>query len=115
MTKALMKTVERWEIAFRDEMLRAIDAAAGPPEDRRRIIDILVQRPLLSIDMFTWMVDHLICAIDDETVREIAVGILRDEYSGPNHRYEFLMEIAQLGVSKRWVLQQRTSTTTREV
>lgn len=112
---SLMKTVERQEIAFRDEMLAAIDVASGASDDRRRMINILVQRRILSIDMFTWMVDHLICAIDDDEAREIAIGILRDEYCGPNHRYEFLMEIVQLGVTKRWVLRQRMSATTREV
>ena len=103
------------EEAYAKEVTRAIDAAAGPAVDRRRIVEILIQRRLLSINMFTWMLDNLICAMDDDEVREIAIGILRDEYAGPNHRYEFLKEIAGLGIPRRDVLQCKPTSVTRKV
>ena len=107
--------LDRQETSLTDKMLESINEAVGQPVDGRRIVEILVQRRLLSINMFTWMLDNLICAMDDDEAREIAIGILREEYAGPNHRYEFLMEIVDLGLTRRDVLRRKPSKVTEDV
>ena len=102
------------EERFAGELSSAIDAAVGEPPDPTRIRDVLVQRRLLSIHSFTWMMDNLICALDGDDAREVATGILRDEYAGPNHRFEFLKEIEALGHSRRDILECPPTPTTRE-
>ncbi len=110
----LARTIKQ-EAALTGQMVAAIDRAVGSPVNARRIVDILIQRRLLSINLFTWMVDTLLCAMEGDEARDIAIGILREEYAGPNHRYEFLMEIVALGIQRRDVLRRKPSPVTKQV
>jgi hypothetical protein len=60
--------------------------------DNKFLIEVLHQRRYLALH-FTLFCDIIICALEDETARGVAVDIVRAEYIGSNHREDFVREI----------------------
>lgn len=111
-----VKRLLELELEQTDRFMEFLENRSAPvPANREVLIGVLKQRRLLSLDLFIWTLDRMICALECDQAREVAMGILREEYAQANHRYAFFLELRRLNVSRRVLIESRPTETTRSV
>lgn len=68
--------------------------------------EVLLQKRIFSMDFFERFYNSAICGLESEEAKEIARGLIREEYpkSGPNHREDAVYDLLKIGLSKGRIL-----------
>lgn len=68
--------------------------------------EVLLQKRIFSLEFFERFYNRAICGLESEEAKEIARGLIREEYPkiGPNHREDAVYDLLKIGILKERIL-----------